>query len=208
VSSLDLRLIVITDQKLAAPRTIDEIVRACLEAGAPAVQLRDKHASARALWQQALRLRTLTAEFGALLFINDRMDVAIAARADGVHLGPDDVPVAPARKAAPDSLLIGFSTDVPDSAARAASEGAAYIGCGAVFGTTSKAEVADEQIGPAGLERVVAAVDLPVIGIGGITPENVHAVAKTGAAGCAVIRALMTAHDPGAVTKLLLSAFH
>ena len=205
--SLDLRLIVITDRALAAPRSVEEIVRACLEAGAPAVQLRDKQATAAELLDQALRLRELTNEFGAAFFVNDRLDVALAARADGVHLGPDDLPIASARAAVPPEFLIGCSTDQPLRAEAHESAGASYVGCGSVFATTSKAEVADEQIGTDGLRRVVYAVALPVVGIGGVTPANVHQVAATGAAGCAVIRALMTAPSPGQVTAALLAAF-
>jgi thiamine-phosphate pyrophosphorylase len=205
--SLDLRLIVITDRALAAPRSVEEIVRACLEAGAPAVQLRDKHASAAELLDQALGLRELTNEFGAAFFVNDRLDVALAARADGVHLGPDDLPIASVRTAVPADFLIGCSTDEPRLARSYESAGASYLGCGAVFGTTSKAEVADERIGPDGLRSVIRAVALPVVGIGGVTPANVHEVAAAGAAGCAVIRALMTAPSPGQVTAALLAAF-
>lgn len=202
----DLRLIVITDRVLAAPRSIDDVVLAALEAGAPAVQLRDKHATARDLYEQAVRLRELTARFGALFFVNDRLDVALAAGADGVHLGPNDVPLAAARRAAPPHFLIGVSTDDPAEAARAVAAGADYIGCGAVFGTRSKTDVASERIGPAGVAAVAAAVDAPVVAIGGITTENVHELAGTGAAGVAVIGAIMGAPDPGEATRRLLAA--
>ncbi len=104
------------------------------------------------------------------------------------------------------SCLVGYSTDDPELARRAAAAGAAYIGCGAVFGTTTK-NVGDERIGPEGLRRVVEAVDVPVIGIGGVTPENVGLVATAGAAGAAVIGAVMTAPDPAAAVRLLLSPF-
>lgn len=203
---LDLRLIVITDRRLAAPRAVDDVVLAALEAGAPAIQLRDKHATARELLEQAIRLRALTARFGALLFVNDRLDVALAAGADGVHLGPDDIPVAAARRAAPRPFLIGFSTDDPVEAARAVAAGADYIGCGAVFGTSSKADVASERIGPEGVAAVARAVDVPVVAIGGISTENVHQLADTGAAGVAVIGAVMSAADPGQATRVLISS--
>lgn len=204
--SESLRLMVITDRGLAAPRTVEEVVRECLAAGARAIQLRDKDASGRELLEQALRMRELTARHGALLIINDRLDVALAAHADGVHLGPDDLPLAGARAAAP-ALMLGFSTDQPELARRSTRDGAAYIGCGAVFATSSKAGAANEQIGTAGLRRMVEAVEIPVIGIGGITPDNVRHVAETGAAGCAVIRAIMAAPRPGAVVTALLAAF-
>jgi thiamine-phosphate pyrophosphorylase len=207
LSRPDLRLIVITDRALAAPRTVEQVVRECLEAGAPAIQLRDKDASAAELLQQALVLRELTRRYGALLFVNDRLDVALVAGADGVHLGPDDVPVHAARQAVPAEFLIGCSTDQPELARAYESAGASYIGCGAVFGTSSKAEVAAEQIGPAGLRAVVASVAIPVVGIGGITPANVAQVAVAGAAGCAVIGAVMKAGSPGQVTAALLRVF-
>ena len=203
---LDLRLIVITDKTLAAPRSVSEVVRAALRAGAPAIQLRDKSASARDLLEQAVTLRTLTREHGALLFINDRMDVALAAGADGVHLGPDDIPLAAARRAAPPGFLIGVSTDDPDAARRAEKEGADYIGCGAVFGTTSK-DVGGEAIGAAQLGRVVQAVDIPVVGIGGVGVSNVTQVAAAGAAGAAVIATVMKAADIETAVTSVLSPF-
>lgn len=204
--ALDLRLIVITDRRIAAPRAVDDVVLAALEAGAPAIQLRDKHATARELYEQALRLRALTARFGALLFVNDRLDVALAAGADGVHLGPDDIPIAAARRAVPRPFLIGFSADDPAEAVRAVAAGADYIGCGAVFGTSSKADVASERIGPEGVASVARAVDVPVVAIGGITTENIHRLADTGAAGVAVIGAIMAAPDPAHATRLLLES--
>ena len=202
----DLRLIVITDVTLAQPRAVIDIVGIALQAGAPAIQLRDKSATARDLLAQAESLRALTRTHDALLFINDRLDVALAARADGVHLGPDDIPLAAARAAGDDDFLIGVSTDDPERARRAQTDGADYIGCGAVFGTRSK-DVGGEAIGVGQLERVVRAVDIPVIGIGGIDAHNVAQVAAAGAAGAAVIGAVMQAADIEAAVKALLSPF-
>jgi thiamine-phosphate pyrophosphorylase len=205
--AVDLRLIVITDRALAQPRDLFDVVRQCLQAGAPAVQLRDKNASARDLLGQAQVLRDLTNQHRALLFVNDRLDVALAAGADGVHLGPDDVPVAAARAAVPQSFLIGSSVDDPAAARQAERAGAAYIGCGAVFATTSKADAAAETIGVERLRSVVEAVSIPVVGIGGINAGNVAAVAATGAAGAAVISALMKTDKVAATTRALLQAF-
>jgi thiamine-phosphate pyrophosphorylase len=208
---LDLRLIVITDAGLSAPRTIDATVLAALEAGAPAIQLRDKKATPAELYQEAIVLGDLTRRFGALLFVNDRLDVALAANADGVHLGPHDLPLAAARKAVRlvdrDDFVIGASTDDPETARQLVRRGADYIGCGAVFGTTSKAGLEDERIGTDGLARVVRSVDAPVVGIGGIRPENVRDVARTGAAGVAVVSAVMTAEDVDRAVRALLAAF-
>jgi thiamine-phosphate pyrophosphorylase len=202
----DLRLIVITDTKLAQPRAVLDIVGAALHAGAPAVQLREKTATAHELLQQAEALRAITRAHNALLFINDRLDVALAAHADGVHLGPDDIPLAAARTAVPADFLIGVSTDDPEQARRAQAQGADYIGCGAVFGTSSK-DVAGEAIGIGQLERVVRAVEIPVVGIGGVDVRNVSQVAAAGAAGAAVIGAVMKASDVDAAVKALLSPF-
>jgi len=204
---IDLRLIVITDAKLAAPRTVSEVVTAALEAGAPAIQLRDKDANARELLAQAEALLPVVREHGALLFINDRMDVALLAGADGVHLGPDDLPVAAARRIAPPGFLIGHSTDDPRTAQLAERDGADYIGCGAVFGTSTKKDVGDERIGTARLDRVARAVRIPVVGIGGITLENVGAVGATAARGVAVAGAVMAAPDPGGAARDLLDGF-
>jgi thiamine-phosphate pyrophosphorylase len=178
-----------------------------LDAGAPAIQLRAKNATASELFEQARELRTLTRKHNALLFVNDRIDVALAAEADGVHLGPDDLPVAVARRSVPGGFLIGFSADDPEEARRAERDGADYIGCGSVFGTTTKAEAANEQIGVTRLDQVAAAVRIPVIGIGGINLQNIEQVAATRARGAAVVGAIMSAPDPAAVTRVLLAAF-
>lgn len=204
-SPLDLRLIVVTDAALASPHSIDDVVRAALDGGAPAIQLRDKTADAATLLEQARALLPLVRRYGALLFINDRLDVALAAGADGVHLGADDLPVAAARAAAP-QLLIGYSTDDPDRAHAAERDGASYIGCGAVFGTSTK-DVGDEAIGVARLKAVADAVTIPVVAIGGITLENVRAIAQTGAAGVAAVSALMGAENPAVVAREMIAAF-
>ncbi|HUF49714.1 MAG TPA: thiamine phosphate synthase [Longimicrobiales bacterium] len=204
-AALDLRLMVITDVALAAPRTVEAVIDAAVRAGAPAVQLRDKQATAGALLAQARRLIVIVRSTGALLFINDRIDVAIAAGADGVHLGPADVPVAAARRIAPPHFLIGYSTDDPALASAAEAAGATYIGCGSVFGTTTK-ETGGERVGVARVRAVVDAVGIPVIGIGGVTRENAGAVMAAGAAGVAVVGAVMGAPDPARATTDLLLA--
>jgi thiamine-phosphate pyrophosphorylase len=202
-----LRLIVITDRELAEPRSVEELVDVVLKAGARVIQLRDKTASSRTLLGQALRLRKQTRESGALLFINDRFDVALAAEADGVHLGPDDLPVEAVRTAAPPGFLIGASTDEPEIARQVEAAGADYIGCGAVFPTYTKKD-AGEIIGVEGLARVAAAVTIPVLGIGGVTLEGAHRIAEeSGAAGVAVIGAVMAAEDPASVVRQLLGLF-
>ncbi|MEX0935997.1 MAG: thiamine phosphate synthase [Gemmatimonadota bacterium] len=199
-----LRLIVITDATLARPRSVEFMVEAALAAGAPAIQLRDKSGDVRQALPLARMLRMATRRANALLFVNDRLDLALAVGADGVHLGPGDLPVSAVRAVAPAGFLIGCSTDEPQMARRLEEAGADYIGCGAVWRTGSK-EDADDEIGLEGLSRVVEAVSIPVVGIGGVSVERIDRIPTTGAAGAAVISAVMAAEDPGRVVRRLLA---
>jgi thiamine-phosphate pyrophosphorylase len=183
------------------------VVAEALRAGVRAIQLRDKKAGARELHAKALRLRRLTRDWGALLFVNDRFDVALASGADGIHVGPDDLPVSDLRSVAPSGFLIGASTDEPDLARELQANGADYIGCGAVFTTSTKKD-AGEVIGVGGLENVVRSVEIPVVGIGGVTPEGAAQIAEgSGAVGVAVIGFVMAAEDPGGAARELLAPF-
>lgn len=198
-----LRLIVITDTIQAGSRGVVPTVQAALEGGARGIQLRMKGASAKEMEELGRELRRISRAYGARLFVNDRADVAAAISADGIHVGPNDPPVRTLRRAFPD-LWIGASTDDPDRARALEAEGADYLGCGAVFGTTSK-DVGGEAIGLERLRQVVRAVSIPVVGIGGITAENSSPIPDTGAAGVAVIGAIMAAADPRAATIQLLA---
>lgn len=200
-----LRVLVITDARLAAPRRVVEVVRAALAAGARSVQLRNKGDPARTLLELGRELRGLTREHGALLFVNDRVDVALAVEADGIHVGPHDLPVPAVRAITPPGFLVGRSADDPELARRAVAEGADYIGCGTVYATTTKADAGD-VIGLAGLARVARAVPVPVVAIGGITVERAREIPPTGAAGVAVVGAVMAAADPGEAVGRILSA--
>lgn len=200
-----LRLIVITDRDLARPREAAEVVGEALRAGAPAVQLREKTLPPRDTLPLARRLRADTKTADALLFVNDRIDIALAVGADGVHLGPDDLPVAAARRIAPPGFLIGYSADEPAAARAAVAEGADYIGCGAVFPTSTKSD-AGRAVGLGGLARMVAAVDVPVVAIGGITEACAPGVFRAGATGCAVVGAVMAANDPRLTVRTFMHA--
>jgi thiamine-phosphate pyrophosphorylase len=199
-----LRLIVVTDADCGAGRSVVDVVRAALRGGAPAVQLRMKDGVAREMAQLARALRVETGAAGALLFVNDRVDVALAAGADGAHVGQDDLPAAAARRIAPPGFLVGVSAETVDLALRAQAEGADYVGVGPVYATGSKAD-AGEAVGVERIAEVASAVRIPVVGIGGITVENAPAVLRAGAAGVAVISAVMRASDPEAATRALLA---
>lgn len=202
-----LRVLVITDARLAAPRQVTDVVRAALAAGAGSVQMRNKGDAARALVELGRELRGLTRAHGALLFVNDRVDVALAVGADGVHVGPHDLPVAAVRAITPPGFLVGRSADDPTVAQRAVAEGADYIGCGTVYPTTTKAD-AGHVIGVEGLARVARAVSVPVVAIGGITVDRAAEIPPTGAAGVAVVGAVMSASDPGEAVRRILLAFN
>jgi thiamine-phosphate pyrophosphorylase len=199
-----LRLIVILDPDHAL-QGFQDTVRAVLAAGAPAVQVRSKSASARELFELATLVRTEAEAFGTLVFVNDRWDVALAAGADGVHVGPNDLPVTSIRRSCPREFLIGASSDDALVAAQLVADGADYVGCGTVFPTDTKSD-AGTSIGIDGLAKVVRALDgSPVVGIGGITPQNVAAVKNSGCAGVAVLSAVVGAGDAGGVVRTLLA---
>ena len=202
-----LQLMVITDRKLAGRRDWLKAAEAALQAGATAIQLRDKQATSGQLLEMALALKPVADRYDALFLVNDRFDVALAAGAHGVHLGDGDLPVSAVREVVPHDFVIGRSADTEADARQAEADGADYLGVGSVFGTTTKVEVIGEVIGTERLARVAAAVSIPVVGIGGVTAANAGQIASAGAAGIAVVSAVMAAPDPGAAVHALLRAW-
>jgi thiamine-phosphate pyrophosphorylase len=200
-----LRLLVVTEPEPSSGMPLPQVVEACLRGGATAIELRHEGAAGGILLEEAERIGELARRHGALFLVNDRADVALAAGADGVHLGPDDPPVEAVRHFVPGGFIIGYSTDEPRAAREAAAAGADYLGVGAVYGTASKAGLENEAIGPERVGRVLRAAGLPGVGIGGIRPENAAAVAEEGA-GVAVLGALMGAARPEDVARALRAA--
>lgn len=195
------RLHVLTDARPA-----DEVlsfVDTVLQAGAPCVQLRAKGLDDRAWYQLAAAMATRCHQVGAHCIVNDRVDIARAAGADGVHVGEDDLPVAAARRAAGPNLLVGATARSPEQAARAVADGADYLGVGPVFPTSSKDGLPD-PIGTEGLAAVTHAVGVPVIGIAGVTADRVAEVLAAGAHGVAVVGAVTAAADPHRAVRELL----
>ena len=197
----------VTAASRSAGRTTTEVVAAALDGGVDVVQLRDKGHTDRERYETGLRLRELTAEADVPLLVNDRIDLAAAVDADGVHLGQSDLPVSVARERLGESAVVGVSASTVGQAREAEAAGADYLGVGAVYATASK-DVPDERNG-VGTERIAAiadAVDLPVIGIGGIDASNAAPVVEAGATGVAALSAITAADDPEAATAALAGA--
>jgi thiamine-phosphate pyrophosphorylase len=192
------RLVLVTDRHAAAGRDLVAVVAAALDAGLPAVQLREKDLPGRPLLALAEELRAVTARTGALLFVNDRIDVALAAGADGVHLGGGSVPAAVARRLLGERALIGVSTHSPGEAPPDAD----FAFFGPVWETPSKTGTQGE----ARLAEAVRAASIPVLAIGGVTAARIPAVRAAGAHGVAVIRAILAAPDAAAATRELMAA--
>jgi thiamine-phosphate pyrophosphorylase len=184
-----------------------QMTRAALSGGAPIIQLRAKELPIALTVQMAREIRRLTRSYNALFIVNDRVDVALCTRADGVHLGPDDMPVAEARRVLGPHCLIGASCGDPDEARHAERAGADYIGAGAVFGTATKSD-AGAAIGIPTLRAIVGATTLPVAAIGGISQDNIASVFAAGAAMACVISAVASAGDEKAMTAATRDLVH
>lgn len=194
----------VTQESLSAGRSTPEIVRRAIDGGVDVVQLREKDADARRRYELGTELRELTAAAGVDLVVNDRVDIARAIDADGVHLGQSDLPVSVARELLGPDAIVGCSTSTVAEAEAAEADGADYLGVGAVYGTTSKeVENAKNGIGTERVAEIAARVSIPVVAIGGITAENAGAVREAGATAVAVISAITTADDPARATEAL-----
>ncbi|MDL2298576.1 thiamine phosphate synthase [Synergistaceae bacterium OttesenSCG-928-D05] len=183
--------------------TLGKKVSDALAGGVTAVQLRAKTWDAREIYDTACELRKITAAHGALFIINDRLDIALAVGADGVHLGQKDLPVAEARKIAPRGFLVGGTARTVDLAKAAQRDGADYIGCGSAFPTGTKQDAV--VIGPEGITEVLRSVTIPSVAIGGIDAENVERLAHCGCSGICLSGGIMKAPDPKAAAAQLLN---
>jgi thiamine-phosphate pyrophosphorylase len=199
------RLHLLTDIVLQSRFSHEELARLGIVGGADTIQLREKGGSTRRMIEVAKRMVAVCRQADVPLIVNDRIDVALAADADGVHLGQSDFPIPLARELLGKDKLIGGSAATLEEARICLAEGADYIGFGPVYVTGSKAD-AGPVSGPEGLKRVVETIPLPIIAIGGITVENVPEVMRAGAYGMAVISAVCCQIDPEGATKALREA--
>ena len=197
-----LRLYLVTDQPSLRGRTLTDVVQAAVRGGVGCVQLREKQASSRDFYAQAMALMELLAPLNVPLVINDRLDIALACGAQGVHLGQSDLPVQVARKLLPPEVFIGWSVETMDDVARSATLPVDYLGVSPVFATPTKTDTA-QPWGLAGLQLVRAATALPLVAIGGIHLGNAAQLMQVGADGLAVVSAICSADDPCAAAHEL-----
>jgi thiamine-phosphate pyrophosphorylase len=204
-TSPDYSLYLVTDDKLAGGRSVEDIVRAAVAGGVRMVQLRDKISSSRVLLQRALALQQMLAPCGVPLIVNDRCDIALAAGAAGVHVGQDDLPCARVRSIVGPDFLIGVSVSTVGEARQAEQDGANYLGLSPVFDTPTKTDTPG-ALGLEGVRLIRQAVRLPLVAIGGINAANASSVIRAGADGIAVVSAIMGAADPAAAARALTAA--
>ena len=198
---IDYSVYLVTDDTCLKGRPLLDCVEQALIGGVTLVQYRSKHADGGAMYKEALALKTLCDKYNVPLIINDRLDIAMAVGAAGVHLGQDDLPCTVARKILGDAYIIGVSAHNPREALQAERDGADYLGCGAVFGTATKADV--KKLGLDNLRAIREAVKIPIVGIGGVTLNNYAEVLKAGADGAAIISGILAQEDIKVTVKQL-----
>jgi thiamine-phosphate pyrophosphorylase len=204
MKTIDWRLCLVADADAAGHRDIVSIVREASEAGATVIQLRGKKLETRRFLDVAIHVSDVLSRLEIPLLINDRIDIALSCEADGVHLGQEDLPLPYARKILGKKKIIGISVNTVEEAEAAESGGADYIGVGPLFYTASKDEVRT-ILGPNGLLSIRQKVKIPILAIGGITPDRAKEALSSGADGIAVISAIMRAENIRDATKNLLS---
>lgn len=201
---IDFNLYLITDRQHCRGRELSFVVEEALKGGVKAVQLREKDLSSRDLYETAYELRKLTSRYGARLLVNDRVDIALAVDADGVHLGNASIPIHRARKILGEKKLIGVSCHNRVSAINAQEMGADFITFGPVYYTPSKAMYGD-PVGVGKLAAVAELLQIPVFALGGVKRDTIPAVTAAGVHGIALVSAVMAAEDPREEVKGLLS---
>lgn len=192
---IDYSLYLVTDRTIAGDRPLVDIVSAGVAGGVSCVQLREKNCSTQEFIHEASLLLELLQPLDIPLIINDRVDVALAVGANGVHLGQNDMSIADARRITSDNMIIGISAESLEDAINAEESGADYIGISPVFTTATKLDIAT-PLGLAGVREIRRAVKIPLVGIGGIDTSNTRDVIEAGANGVAVVSAIMAATNP------------
>lgn len=195
IANIDYSLYLVTDRKLSKGRKISEIVRQAVCGGVSIVQLREKNSDTLDIIREALSIRDILRTAKIPLVINDRIDVALAVEADGIHLGQKDMPLEMARKIVGNQMFIGISVESVNDAIAAEQQGADYVSVSPVFATPTKTDTA-LPLGIEGVRAVRNAVKIPVVAIGGLNADNISEVIRNGADGVAVVSAIISADDP------------
>lgn len=202
--NIDYTLYLVTDRELMSCPTVEECVERAVAGGASVVQLREKSCTSREFYELAVRVKKITAALNVPLIINDRIDICLAADADGVHLGQKDIPCAAARKILGRDKIIGVSAALPEEARRAELDGADYLGVGAVFSTSTKSDT--RPVTPEIIRQIRAAVSIPFVAIGGINKNNIPQLYGLGINGAAVVSAVAAQQDIEAAAREMRAA--
>jgi thiamine-phosphate pyrophosphorylase len=202
MNKVDCSLYLVTDREILGDRDLCKCIEEALLGGVTLVQLREKDISTLEFYNIALRVKEVTSKYNIPLIINDRMDIALACDADGLHVGQNDLPLNVARKILGENKIIGVSAATVEKAKEAEINGADYIGVGAIFPTGSKDDAI--TIGVERLQKIREAVDIPIVAIGGINQENCREVISKGADGIAVISAILGKENIKKVSEELL----
>jgi thiamine-phosphate pyrophosphorylase len=200
---IDYSLYLVTDRGLSRGRSTVDVVTAAVRGGATVVQLREKAADTRDFVEEAMAIKDFLSARGVPLIVNDRLDVAQAVDADGVHLGQKDMPIELARKIVGPQMIIGISAESLTDAVEAERGGADYLGVSPIFDTPTKTDTAP-ALGLEGLQQIRTAVNLPLVGLGGLNADNAGRVIANGADGVAVVSAIVSADDPEQAARELI----
>lgn len=204
-SKINYTLYLVTDRDLMSTQTLEEAVELAILGGCSIVQLREKTACSLEFYQNALAVKAVTDKYNVPLIINDRVDIALAVDAAGVHVGQSDLPATIVREIIGVDKILGVSANSVDMAIKAQQEGADYIGVGALYSTNTKTDV--NVISKEELIKIRKAVNLPIVGIGGINKENAGNLAATGIEGIAVVTAVLSQKDITEAARELLKIF-
>ena len=190
---MDYSLYVCTDRDIMTTDTLEEAVELAIKGGATIIQLREKDCTSREFYELALSIKDITDAYEVPLIINDRLDIALAVHADGVHLGQSDIPVQVARNVMGPNCIVGATANTLEKAKEAWQSGADYLGVGDVFGSATKNDTKPVELKE--LKKICDTVKIPVVAIGGISKKNIHLLKDTGVAGVAVISAVLGQTD-------------
>lgn len=203
---LDLSIYLVTDKRNKTDDEFLEIIEEAIKGGTTVVQIREKEGETLDFYNLALKVKEITSKYNVPLIVNDRIDVALAIKSEGVHIGQTDMPADVARSLIGDEMILGVSASTVEEARKAEKDGADYIGTGAVFPTATKDDA--PSITKDDLKEVTGSINIPTVAIGGITLENANELAGTGIAGISVVSAIMNSKDPKIASENLLKIYN